>query len=104
MSDKLTIEVVYALPDQQVVIPLTVDDDTNIEQAILASGILTQFPEIDLTQNRVGIYSRLAKLSDGLLDGDRIEIYRPLLEDPREIRRRRAKEQAEKQKAEQNTK
>ena len=104
MSDKITIEVVYALPDQQVVIPLTVADDTNIEQAILASGILTQFPEIDLTQNRVGIYSRLAKLSDGLLDGDRIEIYRPLLEDPREIRRRRAKEQAEKQKTEQNTK
>ncbi|MBF1218329.1 MAG: RnfH family protein, partial [Haemophilus parainfluenzae] len=57
-------------------------------------GILQQFTEIDLRENKVGIYSRPAKLTDQLKDGDRIEIYRPLLADPKEIRRKRAAEQA----------
>ena len=65
-----------------------------IQTAILQSGILQQFAEIDLRENKVGIYSRLAKLTDQLKDGDRIEIYRPLLADPKEIRRKRAAEQA----------
>ena len=65
-----------------------------IKTAILQSGILQQFTEIDLRENKVGIYSRPAKLTDQLKDGDRIEIYRPLLADPKEIRRKRAAEQA----------
>ena len=65
-----------------------------IQTAILQSDILQQFTEIDLRENKVGIYSRLAKLTDQLKDGDRIEIYRPLLADPKEIRRKRAAEQA----------
>ena len=65
-----------------------------IQTAILQSGILQQFTEIDLRENKVGIYSRPAKLNDQLKDGDRIEIYRPLLADPKEIRRKRAAEQA----------
>jgi len=65
-----------------------------IQTAILQSGILQQFTEIDLRENKVGIYSRPAKLTDQLKDGDRIEIYRPLLADPKEIRRKRAAEQA----------
>ena len=64
-----------------------------IQTAILQSGILQQFTEIDLRENKVGIYSRPAKLNDQLKDGDRIEIYRPLLADPKEIRRKRAAEQ-----------
>ena len=56
--------------------------------------VLQQFTEIDLRENKVGIYSRPAKLTDQLKDGDRIEIYRPLLADPKEIRRKRAAEQA----------
>ena len=60
----------------------------------MQSGILQQFTEIDLRENKVGIYSRPAKLTDQLKDGDRIEIYRPLLADPKEIRRKRAAEQA----------
>ena len=65
-----------------------------IQTAILQSGILQQFTEIDLRENKVGIYSRPAKLTDQLKDGERIEIYRPLLADPKEIRRKRAAEQA----------
>ena len=65
-----------------------------IQTAILQSDILQQFTEIDLRENKVGIYSRPAKLTDQLKDGDRIEIYRPLLADPKEIRRKRAAEQA----------
>ena len=65
-----------------------------IQTAILQSGILQQFTEIDLRENKVWIYSRPAKLTDQLKDGDRIEIYRPLLADPKEIRRKRAAEQA----------
>ena len=71
-----------------------VDEGTMIQTAILQSGILQQFTEIDLRENKVGIYSRPAKLTDQLKDGDRIEIYRPLLADPKEIRRKRAAEQA----------
>ena len=71
-----------------------VDEGTMIQTAILQSGILQQFTEIDLRENKVGIYSRPAKLNDQLKDGDRIEIYRPLLADPKEIRRKRAAEQA----------
>ncbi|WGE14528.1 RnfH family protein [Pasteurella multocida] len=65
-----------------------------IQTAILQSGILQQFTEIDLRENKVGIFSRPAKLTDQLKDGDRIEIYRPLLADPKEIRRKRAEQQA----------
>lgn len=98
MADKLHIEVVYALPERQFVLPLVVESVTTVEQAIVQSGILALCKDIDLNINRVGIYSKAAKLSDGLQEGDRIEIYRELLAEPREIRRRRAAEQARKAK------
>ena len=84
----------YALPDRYYLKSFKVDEGTMIQTAILQSGILQQFTEIDLRENKVGIYSRPAKLTDQLKDGDRIEIYRPLLADPKEIRRKRAAEQA----------
>lgn len=90
MAKQIHIEVVYALPEQQFVVPLTVDEGTMIEQAIVQSGLLDTRKEIDLMVNRVGIFSRMAKLTDSVSDGDRIEIYRALTADPREIRRRRA--------------
>lgn len=90
MAKQIHIEVVYALPEQQFVVPLTVDEGTMIEQAIVQSGLLDKRKEIDLMVNRVGIFSRMAKLTDSVSDGDRIEIYRALTADPREIRRRRA--------------
>ena len=91
---QINIEIAYALPDRYYLKSSKVDEGTMIQTAILQSGILQQFTEIDLRENKVGIYSRPAKLTDQLKDGDRIEIYRPLLADPKEIRRKRAAEQA----------
>ena len=92
--NQINIEIAYALPDRYYLKSCKVDEGTMIQTAILQSGILQQFTEIDLRENKVGIYSRPAKLTDQLKDGDRIEIYRPLLADPKEIRRKRAAEQA----------
>ena len=92
--NQINIEIAYALPARYYLKSFKVDEGTMIQTAILQSGILQQFTEIDLRENKVGIYSRPAKLTDQLKDGDRIEIYRPLLADPKEIRRKRAAEQA----------
>ncbi len=89
MSD-IQVEVVYALPERQYLLSVTLPEGSCIEQAIEKSGILALRKDIDLTKNKIGIYSRAAKLSDILHDGDRVEIYRPLLADPKELRRQRA--------------
>lgn len=90
MPDQLSIEVAYALPDRQSLISLTVKPATTVEQAISQSGILNIYQDIDLSQNKVGIWNRTCKLQDALSEGDRIEIYRPLIADPKEIRKLRA--------------
>ncbi|WP_176552309.1 RnfH family protein [Testudinibacter sp. TR-2022] len=92
-ADKMTIQIAYALPNSYFLQSYQVEPGTIIQNAILQSGILEQYKEIDLRSNTVGIFSRLAKLTDVLQDGDRIEIYRPLLADPKEIRRKRAEQQ-----------
>jgi hypothetical protein len=84
------VEVGYARPDIQVLIVVEVADGATVETAIRASGLLAQFPEIDLSRNSVGIFSRICRLDQPLLAGDRVEIYRPLLTDPKEARRARA--------------
>ncbi len=89
-SDTLQIEVVYGVPDKQTILVITIAPNTSVEQAIIESGILALYKEIDLSKNKVGIWNRAAKLTDELEDGDRIEIYRPLLADPKEVRKRRA--------------
>ncbi|MEC6832304.1 RnfH family protein [Photobacterium toruni] len=89
------VEVVFAQPNEQRVLKLAVVAATPIQAIIEQSGILTMYPAIDLNINKVGIYSRNVKLDATARDGDRIEIYRPLVADPREIRRKRA-EQAKK--------
>ncbi len=89
----MQVEVAYALPQQQYLIPVEVPVGTTIEQAIHASGILKHCPEIDLTSVKVGIFSELAALQTVLTAGDRIEIYRPLQVDPKAQRRERAKAQ-----------
>lgn len=86
----IRVEVVYALPERQYLRPLKLAEGSTVEQAILASGLLELRTDIDLNTNKVGIYSRPAKLSDVLQDGDRVEIYRPLLADPKDLRRQRA--------------
>ncbi|WP_413741420.1 RnfH family protein [Sodalis sp. RH15] len=86
----IRVEVVYALPERQYLYPLTLPAGSMLKDAIEASGILALRPEIDLGKNKVGIFSRPAVLEDILNDGDRVEIYRPLLLDPKEWRRQRA--------------
>lgn len=95
MSDQLSIEVTFALPERQSLISLSVKAGTSVEQAIKQSGILNMYPDIDLTKNKVGIWSRACKLQDVLTEGDRIEIYRPLIADPKEIRKLRAQKAKE---------
>jgi putative ubiquitin-RnfH superfamily antitoxin RatB of RatAB toxin-antitoxin module len=85
------VEVVYALRDEQVLIQLQVEEGTTVRQAIERSGILQRFPEIDPTRGSVGIFGRIAAPDTPLQDGDRVEIYRPLLVDPKEARRKRAR-------------
>jgi len=91
-SEAIPVEVAYALPHEQVVITLDLPADATVRQAIEESRIQERFPEIDLDSNKVGIFGRLAKLDDGLHAGDRVEIYRPLIADPKEIRKQRAKD------------
>jgi putative ubiquitin-RnfH superfamily antitoxin RatB of RatAB toxin-antitoxin module len=86
----LKIEVVYATPDRQRRYPLEVAEGATISEAVARSGVLADFPEIDLARNRVAVYGRLATLGGRLNDGDRVEILRPLIADPKEVRRRRA--------------
>ncbi|MXP49994.1 RnfH family protein [Pantoea sp. Eser] len=93
MSD-ISVEVVYALPEKQYQLYVKVEQGSTVEQAIQQSGILELRREIDLSSNKVGIYSRAVKLSDVVDEGDRIEIYRPLIADPKELRRQRAERSA----------
>ncbi|WP_088330747.1 RnfH family protein [Lacimicrobium sp. SS2-24] len=91
MTDKqIRLEVTYALPDQQALLEVVVEQGATVEQAIKASGILRRFPNIDLQQSKVGIWYKTCKLDDQPKEGDRIAIYRPLIADPKEVRRRRA--------------
>ncbi|WP_394754007.1 RnfH family protein [Crenothrix sp.] len=87
----MTIEVAYATPDKQALVSLPVPLDTTAEQAIHASGLLAQFPEIDLEQTKVGVFGVLCNLDHSLKHGDRVEIYRPLMLDPKAARLQRAK-------------
>jgi uncharacterized protein len=86
------VEVAYALPNEQLIIPISMPLETNAEAAIRASGILNKFPEIDLTTNQIGIFSKLIKLDTPLRNLDRVEIYRTLIADPKEVRKQRASE------------
>ena len=94
MPGKVVVEVAYALPQKQYLQCVTLEEGATVEQAILASGILALRDDIDLAKNKVGIYSRPVKLQDVVQDGDRVEIYRPLIADPKELRRQRAEKSA----------
>ena len=90
---KIRIEVIYALPDEQDILSLHVDQGTTCEQAIKLCGVLEQYPEIDLGKtNKFGVFGKMAKADRVLKEGDRVEIYRPLIADPKEVRRKRAEE------------
>ncbi|EJJ6392691.1 RnfH family protein [Escherichia albertii] len=96
MSGKIAVEVAYALPERQYLQRVKLQEGATVEEAIRGSGLLELRTDIDLAKNKVGIYSRPAKLSDIVHDGDRVEIYRPLIADPKELRRQRAEKSANK--------
>ncbi|WP_022652714.1 RnfH family protein [Aquaspirillum serpens] len=87
---KIQIEVVYAKQEQQALLKLMVDEGITAQQAVEQSGILQQFPEIDPTQLKLGIFSKAIKSDTVLRERDRVEIYRPLIADPKAVRRSRA--------------
>ncbi|MEL2241891.1 RnfH family protein [Leclercia adecarboxylata] len=94
MQPEIVVEVAYALPEKQYLQRVTLEEGATVEEAIRASGLLTLRNDIDLAKNKVGIYSRPVKLADTVKDGDRVEIYRPLIADPKELRRQRAERAA----------
>ncbi|EGE4660703.1 RnfH family protein [Salmonella bongori serovar 48:i:- str. 94-0708] len=94
MPDKLEVEVAYALPERQYLQRVMLEEGATVEEAIRASGLLELRSDIDLAKNKVGIYSRPVKLADTVQDGDRVEIYRPLIADPKVLRRQRAEKSA----------
>jgi len=92
MENKLTIEVAYATPDKQVILAVYPQPGATVEECIKMSNVFELFPEIDLEQQKVGIWNKTVKLDAQPRDGDRIEIYRPLIADPKAVRKRRAEE------------
>ncbi|HFE37711.1 MAG TPA: RnfH family protein [Gammaproteobacteria bacterium] len=93
MTNKILVELAYAKPEEQVLLSQEVEKGTTVEQFIKQSGILEQFPEIEIgKKNKFGIFGKITKGSTVLREKDRVEIYRPLIADPKEVRRRRAAE------------
>ena len=91
MPTMLRVEVIYALRNRQVLLAFEVEEETTVKEAIESSGILRRFPEVDLIRMPVGIFGRATRLDARLRDGDRIEIYRPLIADPKQARHARVK-------------
>ncbi len=87
----MQVSVAYALPERQTVLTLEVAQGTTLEAAIQQCGILRLYPEVDLTRQQVGILGRVRPLTTVLKAGDRVEIYRPRLADPKAVRRSRIK-------------
>lgn len=98
MNNIIKVEIAYAHAREQCLLTVEVEKGSTIEIAIQRSGILTLFPEIDLTKQKVGIFSKPRLLTDSVAAGDRIEIYRPLSIDPKEARRAKAKKLARRDK------
>ncbi len=86
----MLVEVAYALEKKQTLLSLEVDEGTTLKQAIEQSGIINTYPQIDLTKDKTGIFGKIAKLDTILREKDRVEIYRPLIADPKQVRKERA--------------
>jgi uncharacterized protein len=89
MSTMLSVEVCYALPSGQALIAVKLPEGATVQQALDASGILKRFPQINLTDQKVGVFGKVKPLDAVLDDHDRVEIYRPLIVDPKAARQRR---------------
>lgn len=89
-AESINIEVAYATPEKQIIRTANVDAGTSIGAAIVQSGIMMDFPDLELEDAKVGLFGKTAAMTAVLSDGDRVEIYRPLIADPKEVRRKRA--------------
>ena len=93
-ANKIAVEVAYALPDRQMIIPLEVEAGTTALQTVEMSAIRQQFPELEDAELSLGVFSKKRAADHVLRAGDRVEIYRQLIADPKEVRRQRAKMKA----------
>lgn len=91
----INVEVVFALPTSATCLSIEVQKGTTVEQAVIQSGIIEKCPQIDPTALSMGVWNRTVKANYELKDGDRIEIYRPLIADPKDARRKRAEKAKE---------
>ena len=89
-DNTIKVEVAYALPEKQAILALTVDAGTTVLQAAQRSGVVAQFEGVDLDNAKFGIFGKVVSPTQVLQDGDRVEIYRPLIADPKEVRKARA--------------
>lgn len=92
MSEQIRVNVVYALPQKQEIFSINLSEGATVRQAIEHSGVLVKYPEIDLVKNKLGVFAKLVKPEAVLRDRDRVEIYRPLIADPKAVRKQRAAE------------
>ena len=92
MPESISVEVIFPVAHKHDIFALKVPEGTTVRQAIAASGILSKYPEIDLAKNKLGIFAKLTKPDAPLRDRDRVEIYRPLIADPKAVRKQRAAE------------
>ena len=86
----MKVGVIFAAPKRHALLNIDAPEGSTVSQVIEASGIMKQFPEIDLTQNKTGIYGKAVKLDAVVEDGDRVEIYRPITADPKKVPKRAA--------------
>ena len=94
LQSQIHVEVVLAMPERQEIIPLDPDSGSTVADAIEQSAIVEKFPGFELDPGMVGIFSGKVAMDQVLREGDRVEIYRPLIADPKEVRRQRARKQA----------
>lgn len=92
IDNTIRVEVLYALPHEQTLLTVVIPQGTTLGDAVKRSGMLEKYPEIDLSANKVGIFGKLSKPETVLREKDRVEIYRPLIADPKEVRKRLAEE------------
>ncbi|MDR2015366.1 MAG: RnfH family protein [Azoarcus sp.] len=92
MTESIKLEVTYAKPERQEVVTVKLSTGSTLQQAIEASGLLERYPEIDLAKAKIGVYGKLSRMDAVARDRDRVEIYRPLIADPKEVRKQRAAE------------
>ena len=91
---RLKVEVGYALPQRQVLLTVEVEPGTTVHDAIHQSGIAVRFPNLDVGKSALGVFGKRVKPDTLVKDGDRIEIYRPLIADPKALRRARARKKS----------